>query len=550
MGTKVAKKNKNKSPSQSDKILDKAKMEFVRKDYGSAIRNTLAAIEADPKHYDSYIFAADVALEAKNYEMVLKFLAVAEQHFPNDLQILQKISNTLRNLGKFRKQLEYAKKVCELDKDSSEALVMLAFCYDKLQRQEEAQEVLEKAIDMDPKKEAAYDIVAALYDITQENEKLQALANKAKEVFGEDHPMILHARIAYDNKEYDKAIDILNRCLEVKKERPFFGDIYSLRANCKEKLGQFDEAFADHVIAQKELHKVNGDIKFEGFVDRIIEINHDLYGSLKRPDFPKFDLKDDYIDPVFIVGFPRSGTTLTEQAIFASGKFYVPDEVGAITNIHMCNQILKRDFDYPSDVKTLNSDEASIIRGTYFAFLQDETGREYDFSTRVADKMPINISNIGWIRTMFPKSKIIVILRDPRDVCLSCFFQTFRHNDVNQHFYTLEETVDYYTNVMELYLKYRQIYKDELFEFRYEDLVDDFENVTKAMYDYIDEEWTEDVMQFHKKKREAKNLTPNYNAIYQPLYKSSKQKWRNYEKHITPFIPKLAKYIKAFGYEV
>lgn len=228
--------------------------------------------------------------------------------------------------------------------------------------------------------------------------------------------------------------------------------------------------------------------------------------------------------PILIVGTPRSGTTLTEQIVSShsqvegAGELVFWDRVGKKIGVNMQHL-------YNNEVaKTLAEGYLSILRG------HSKVGR------RVTDKMPGNFSHIGLIHTVFPKAKIIHCRRHPIDACLSMYFQDFGDNQ--EFIFSLERLVIYYEQYLRLMEHWRAVLPPgTMYELQYENLVEDTEGETRKLMAFLDIEWEEEQMGFFKKERPV--FTNSMWQVRQPIYKTSKERWRRYEKFIAPLLPLL-----------
>ena len=165
------------------------------------------------------------------------------------------------------------------------------------------------------------------------------------------------------------------------------------------------------------------------------------------------------------------------------------------------------------------------------------------------DKLPLNLVETGLINVLFPDAKIIVALRDPRDVCLSCFMQGFDLNIGMVNFLWWERTVELYANVMDLWLHVREMLTLPFIEVRYEDTVRDLEGQARRMLDFLGLEWDDRVIRFYEAARKKAILTPSFAAVTKPVHTGAIGRWRNYAGPVERVAGTLQPYIKAFGYD-
>ena len=249
----------------------------------------------------------------------------------------------------------------------------------------------------------------------------------------------------------------------------------------------------------------------------------------RRADPPKTSTK-----PIFIVGMPRSGTTLTETIIGTHSLVAPCGELGSIPKIsRFINKNFPKLKPYPECIDDLLPGQLSAMAESYLQQLPDEgQGAAY-----TADKLPHNFVNVGLIHRIFPEAPIIHVMRDPRDNGLSNFQQNFGAKYGGMGFaFDLEHLASEINNYWRLMKHWRKI-GVPMIEFWYEDLVNEQEVISKALINYCGLQWEEDILEFHKLKRRVK--TASVGQVRNKMYKSSAQKWRNYEELLKPMIDAL-----------
>ena len=210
--------------------------------------------------------------------------------------------------------------------------------------------------------------------------------------------------------------------------------------------------------------------------------------------------------------------------------------------------MLSHDFPYPEVLNHLNSEHISQLRQAYMQQASQLLNAPLGDKLLV-DKFPMHIVHLNLIYRIFPDARIVVLLRDPRDVCLSCYTQLFDYNLGMQSFFLLDRTVKTYTQIMELYLKARDILPANRFELYYEDLVSDLEPNARKLLDFTGQPWDNNVLHYHTKENKRYYKTPSYEAVTQPTYQDAIGKWKNYRKYLEPYLETLQPFIEAFGYD-
>ena len=252
--------------------------------------------------------------------------------------------------------------------------------------------------------------------------------------------------------------------------------------------------------------------------------------------------------PNFLMGFLRSGTTLTEQVLASHPDILTSDENDLLPGVKQqlqnmtgCGQNI------PHGLRQLNLEQIRQLRRFYWRRVRDEYG-ESALQKRFIDKMALNSIDIGLISVIFPDANILFALRDPRDICLSCFQQAFSPAEVTINLMTWEGVAKQYAAVMDLWLALKPWIRPRYIELRYEDSVQDFENSFRRVFDLLNLPWSEEISRFHEKTKGRYISTPSFAAVSQPIYQTAVARWRHYQEFFPEVLPILDPYINAFGY--
>jgi len=243
--------------------------------------------------------------------------------------------------------------------------------------------------------------------------------------------------------------------------------------------------------------------------------------------------------PVFILGMPRSGTTLVEQILSSHPEVCGAGELAKLTQLTAAAtqrhtpRGAQQQRNYPLWVPEARADEFTSMAQQFLDYLD-----EFDAgAARVTDKMPHNFTLVGLIAILFPNARIIHCMRDPVDVCLSCFRQNF----AAPHPYSLDlaDLGHHYRQYREYMAHWRQVVPShQLYEVQYEELVQAQEDVSRELIDHIGLEWDDNCLQFHQKERAVK--TASLAQVRQPIYTKSMKKWK-------PYAPYLGELFRALG---
>ena len=249
----------------------------------------------------------------------------------------------------------------------------------------------------------------------------------------------------------------------------------------------------------------------------------------------------------FLIGFPRSGTTLLDQILDSHPQIQVIEEQTMIEDIAESLANKSGYDDYPAILGTIGEQEINQLRIQYLKQAEKYLKPQSDLV--IIDKLPLNIVHIPLIYKLFPNAKFIFALRHPCDVCLSNFMQQYKINQAMANFFTLEDTVKLYDSVMRLWRLYARLLPIDYHTVKYESLVDNFKAETKTLINFLGLTWEPVVLDHvqHAKNRGQIN-TPSYSQVTKPIYKQAVYRWRRYEAYLKPFINTLAPHIDYFGY--
>jgi tetratricopeptide (TPR) repeat protein/LPS sulfotransferase NodH len=237
--------------------------------------------------------------------------------------------------------------------------------------------------------------------------------------------------------------------------------------------------------------------------------------------------------PVFIVGLPRSGTTLTEQILASHPRIF---GAGELQDIPKMVKLLRPD--YPECVATMDPDALTGLANDYLGVI-DRLARPN--SLRVTDKMPLNSLHLGFIATLFPESRIIYCRRNPLDIAISCFVELF---DLEQDYTTsFGDFGHYFLEHERLMAHWRAVLPVTIHELRYEALIADPEATCRALIAHCGLDWDPACLEFHQTERTVQ--TPSRWQVRQPIYRTSVGRWQHYHRHLASLI----QFLDASGFE-
>ncbi len=251
-----------------------------------------------------------------------------------------------------------------------------------------------------------------------------------------------------------------------------------------------------------------------------------------------------------LCGHARSGTTLLEYVIDAHPGVISAEESMVFHNkaYYPLGRLVDRNTTFVSSLDWFPARTMRQVRAEYFRGIESLLGEPIG-DRLLLDKNPANTFDVPAITRIFPENKFVAALRDPRDVCLSCFMQPVNILPDTAAWLSLEGTVEHYAAIMGLWAAWKPCLGDLAVEVRYEDLVDNLAATARRVLEFLGLPWDERVMRFHEHASSKVVRSPTFAEVTKPLYRASVGRWKNYQKYFEPHLPKLAPLLRAFGYE-
>jgi len=497
-----------KSTGQTQKAMESFRQAVnLNPDYAEAHYNLAAAyhglerLEDAVRHYHQALTHRPDDAEA-HYDLGIALKSLGRQNEaiesfeqaltcqPTYLNAMIAKGNALKDLGNLEMAVECFKTALSIQPNSAEVYLNLGNSYEELGRKPETISNLNKAIEINPGYAEAYRMRALAKRHTSEDDTdITAMEG-----------LILSSNISADDRMH----------LSFGLGKAF------------EDLGQYEKAFE---------YFRDGNVRKRKTLSYSVEEDQEKFQDLKNifgPELFKHFNNTGINDPtpLFVVGMPRSGTTLIEQILSSH-----PDVHGAGELNHLHN--IMPDFPFQK-LASLLADGIDEHLLSDFKQLGERYIREirtHSTDARfITDKMPDNFLHIGLIRLALPKAKIIHCRRDPMDTCLSIFKTYF----VNWRPYSFDQTEigQNYNLYRDLMTHWHTVLPGVIFDIQYEDVVSDQLNQTKRLLKFCDLDWNDACLDFHKSDRPVS--TASSSQVRQPLYNDSVQAWRRYETQLEP----------------
>jgi tetratricopeptide (TPR) repeat protein len=316
--------------------------------------------------------------------------------------------------------------------------------------------------------------------------------------------------------------------------------------------GDFDGAI-ESIERCKQIQRLR-EKPFLAASDRVHEAMRVMIDAITRDDLRRW--RDEAAGlpaarTALLTGFPRSGTTLLEQVLDAHPDLVSSEERDFI-GAEMVHAIAGERRNAPL-IELLNDFPAARLeheRGRYFRAMEYLLGEAVGGRLHL-DKNPAYNLTIPILLRLFPEARLIVALRDPRDVALSCYLRYLPLNAVSVRFLDVKRTAERYVLDMTAWLKFREIVQTPWREVRYEDTVANVETQARRALETLGLPWHEQVLGYRERLVAEKQVTsPSYEAVAQPIYSTAIGRWRNYARALEPALEVLEPFVKEFGYDV
>lgn len=495
------------------------------------------AIELNPVFFEALNNYGAVLVDLHRPVEAQKALQTAMKIHPDSCQVLCNIANYFMVMENHGEALHYASKAHLIDPNFVDSLKMLGSIYYKKADYDKALEYYKQA----HKFSNEIEITGYIASILERRSEFDAANELIKPLIesGNTNPQILLTYSALSRKYNTQRIAIGS--IERKLVNDDFDTmsrvgLYSELGKQYDALKEYDQAFKNYEKAnllEREYNKQVQHLIETGELDNLKPSDIDKWPEKYNKNFWKSLPKSDNTSsrPIFVVAMPRSGTTLVEQILSSH-----PDIAGAgeLRDINDYSYLIgnnKLHDKSPASLINVTQKQLSDCAGKYLATLDQ---RSTD-ALRVVDKMPANFFHIGLISLLFPNAHIIHMIRDPRDICLSMYFQRF---GAHMTFSTdLEELADYQLSYQHIMKYWHQVLDIPILDVVYEDLVENQEAMTRKMIDFCGLEWNDKCLSFYENKRDIN--TPSYDQVRKPMYKKSVARWKNYEQHLKPLIDRL-----------
>lgn len=468
---------------------------------------------------------ADELLNAGRFNEAGSLLLQVCRQNPRDLAAWVKLSKVQGELCEYRESERSAARALEIKPDCLEAYYNLGYAIELQGKLDEALAAFRKSLEINPGSAYALGSITRILekqgDFDAANRFLQRILELGITSIPAAHTF---AKICSRYGSCDGAVRYIRKILDSGELQPEDRmKLYFTLGELYDRLGEYDDAFRC-IRAANNMKPARADSRRHAAnVSRLLETcSREYIAGL--PDSGNTSSR-----PLFIVGMPRSGTTLVEQIVSshpdvaAAGELTtIPALAGSLAASPETGPALLHQLDRVSRDSLARASEKylGVLGGV-------SSGARY-----VTDKLPYNFLHLGLIQLLFPESRVIHTVRNPLDTCLSCYFLDF----AGSHDYTssLQDLGRFYLQYERIMQHWREVLTIPIIDVQYEELVRDQESITRELISFLGLDWNDSCLRFHESTRFAR--TASYDQVRQPMYARSVGRWKNYEKYLGPLI--------------
>jgi len=490
-------------------------------------------LKQDPNHIEAARLLAGIAIEHEKYKDAEVFLLRVVKNAPNYPRAIADLVKAQREQRKYKEALENAERLIKLDQNIAESYMVKAGVEGEAGMHHEAIKSFDRALSISPKKHGA--LCSKAHHLKTLGKQDEAIATYRKSIkikpdYTESYWSMANLKtFSFEDDEIRNMEDLLNNTDLPDIGRVQLHNALGLEYESRE---NYDKAF-ENLKACNTLRRKSESydpVDFETIVDKIIEIMP-LEKMQEKPS------KRSDVTPIFIVGLPRSGSTLLEQILAShsaiEGTHELHEMVSSMRNVKESSNIDKR---FPHALESFKARQWQMLGQEYLATTEKYRTDKLFF----IDKNPNNFSFIGAIKLSIPNAKIINAKRHPLDSCFGSYKQLFASGQPFS--YDLTELGEYYMEYERIMSHWKEVCEGFVLDVNYEDVVSDLDSQVKRILEFCEVPFEESCLRFYETKRAVK--TASSEQVRKPIYSSSVNLWRNYEEKLSDLIEILEPLLK------
>jgi tetratricopeptide (TPR) repeat protein len=527
-------KVESKLPAQ-ESVLDHNSLKFLqngielqrKRKFLDAERVYQVILRRYPYNADALHLMGTIALEAEEPEIAIEYFVKAVKQNPKNPIYQHNLGNTYLQVRNFELAIRHLTRAIELKPNLVDGLCNLARCYVLMSNAEMALPLYRKAVRLEPGHHlVAVGLGNALVNLGKMEEAETVLRSAIQNRVGlAEAYMALSSSKKFSGNpaELEEILCELENADLAEGQK---GSLHHAAGKILDDLKRYEEA-VDHFSRAKEISGSSFEIEtYRKWVDEMIALFNPHFAGSRQGFGDSSDV------PVFVVGMPRSGTTLTEQIMASHPRVHGAGELHKLRHIAVDMGFARHSASKLSQqLMMLTVEQSRTLAGEYLKHLK----RYSRTADRIVDKMPHNFELIGLIRLLFPNAKIIHVRRNATDNCVSCFMNAF--SEAHGYNADLTKLGLYYREYDRLMRHWNKVFPGKIFVNSYEELIANQEEQSRKLIDHIGLPWDPACFNFHETERTVTTISRW--QVRQPIYKSSVQRWKNYGGKLQPLLDSL-----------
>jgi len=503
-------------PRNSGVLENLGLLYYERTDFAAASKFLVAAVEVDPAALNARIYGASACCEIIDMQTAEMLVASWWQWTQIDIDAQLALANVMIRCGHTDTAETILRRALTRADNKPRVLVRLINLYERVNRLDDARALLAQL----PRPDTVADL------------ELQ------------DDIVGAYSALAARENDYRKARELLEPLVATRNAGPeVFFALAKFRDKDNDVAGAMQALERAHALQMEKAAKLIPEL-IAANVDPLT-VGLDPVTAESRALWPELPGPSEADSPVFIMGFPRSGTTMLEQMLDAVPSLRAMDEQPFLQKV--IGRMREFGLAYPEQLHLLDAAQCDELRKVYWDLVRGIV--TIGPGQRLVDKNPLNMLRFPLVHRLFPQARTLFILRHPCDVVLSCFMQSFGAPSFMLLCSTLPRLARGYANAMNGWLQNSAVLQPKLLTFRHEDLLDDFSGTAQRIGEFIGVDDVTPMLTFHEHaRRKGYIATPSYAQVIEPVNRKGVDRWRRYREYIEPILPTLKPIMERWGY--